>query len=71
VAALLIELLKDPETEVREEAAEGLGRTEVDDPRVRVALTEALKDPQGSVRKEAAEALAQLGLRAGSRPGKE
>jgi HEAT repeat protein len=60
VASVLIRSLKDPDAEVRQEAAEGLsrfGRNRLLPPEAIPALKEALSDPNRNVRSEAAEAL--------------
>ncbi|MEK7679021.1 MAG: HEAT repeat domain-containing protein, partial [Deltaproteobacteria bacterium] len=54
----LIEALKDPNADVRQNAAEALG--ELKDPRAVLPLIEALKDGNGGVRQSAAWALGKL-----------
>ena len=58
---ILVRALKDPEARVRCEAANGLRRTDLADPRAVPALIEALSDTDPSVRRYAAEALGGIG----------
>jgi HEAT repeat protein len=63
VTPAFLQSLKDPDAEVRAEAAEALGklaRRRVMPKEAVPALKEALKDPSPNVRSEAAEALSMV-----------
>jgi HEAT repeat protein len=59
--AEMVSRLKDPDLEVREEAARALGRIGTPDPKAVEALVEQLGDPASTIRSDAAYALGRIG----------